>query len=258
MAKDIHPSAIIEQGAEIGDEVCIGAYAFIGGKVHIGKGTVVAHHATVDGATTMGEHNEVHPYAYVGAKTHDLKYQGGLPGLTIGDRNVFREYSTVHSATNEGEFTRVGNDNVILAYSHIAHDCVIGNHFVMSSHAALAGHVEVGDYVNFGWGAGIHQFAKVGDFAMVAATARVSQDVPPFMIVEGSPAISRTINKIGLERRGVPAEEIQAARRIFKLFYKQGLNRSQARTEMKALGLLETRMGRLMDGFLEKSSRGIC
>ena len=257
MAVSIHPSAIVEKGAELDDGVNIGPYAFIGPHVRLGKNTSVAHHATVDGATTLGANNEIHPYAFIGAKTHDLKYKGGLPGLRIGARNVFREYVTVHCATDEGSHTLLGDDNVILAYSHVAHDCVIGNHFVMSSHAALAGHVEVGNHVNFGWGAGIHQFSKIGSYAMIAGMARVTQDVPPFMIVEGAPPTSRTINKVGLERAGFSSDDIMVARRIHKIYFKQGLNRSQASAQLVADGLHTHSLGTLMLEFLQKSQRGI-
>ena len=140
---NIHKTAIIEKGAEIDEGVEIGAYAYIGATVKIGAGTVVAHHATVDGNTVMGKNNQIFPYAFIGGKTHDLKFKGGTPGLRIGDNNVFREYTTSHCSTADQTFTIVGNNNNILAYSHIAHDCIVGNNIVMSSHAALGGHVVV-------------------------------------------------------------------------------------------------------------------
>ncbi len=228
MATQIHSTAVIEKGAELDDGVIIGAYAYIGPHVKIAKGTEVMHHATVDGATAMGEDNEVHPYAYVGGKTHDLKYKGGIPGLKVGSRNVFREFTTVHCATTEGTHTIVGDDNLVLSYSHIAHECIVGNHLVMSSHAALGGHVQVGNRVNIGWGAGLHQFCRVGDYAMVGAASKVVQDVPPYMIADGNPATVRTTNKVGLERAGFSADDIALVRRVFKTFYKEGLNRRQA------------------------------
>lgn len=135
----IHPTAIIEKGAELADDVEVGAYAYVGAEVKIGSGTIIAHHATVDGNTVIGCNNQIFPYAFIGGKTHDLKFKGGNPGLLIGDRNVFREYTTAHLATADGNNTIIGNDNNILAYSHIAHDCVVGNKIVMSSHAALGG-----------------------------------------------------------------------------------------------------------------------
>jgi len=154
MSTEVHPTAIIETGAELADAVTVGAYAYIGAQVKLGKGTAVMHHATVDGATTMGEENEVHPYAYIGGKSHDKKYNGGVQRIEIGDRNIFREYTTVHCATAENLLTQLGHDNLILAYSHIAHECQVGDHLVMSSHAALGGHVEVGNHGRFGQGRG--------------------------------------------------------------------------------------------------------
>lgn len=228
----IHPTAIIEDGAKIADNVAIGAYAYIGAEVSIGAGTIVEHHATVDGFTTMGEDNQIFPYAFIGGKTHDLKFTGGKPGLKIGSRNVFREYSTVHLATNDAEFTILGDDNVILAYSHVAHDCIIGNHLVMSSHAALGGHVLVGNHCNIGWGVGLHQFCRIGDHAMAGACSKVVQDIPPYMIADGNPAEVRTINKVGLERNGFTSEDIELVRSIYKTLYREGLNRSQAREKL--------------------------
>jgi len=228
MASQIHPTAIIETGAQLGADVVIGAYAYVGAKVTLGDGTVLHHHANVEGRTTLGKNCEVFPFTCIGTKTHDLKYTGGEPGLLIGDRNVFREYVSIHGATKPDEFTRIGDDNVFLAYSHVAHDCVVGNHLVMSSQAALAGHVIVEDHVNIGWGVGIHQFCRIGAYSMVGAMSKAVQDVPPFLIVDGNPAIARAINKIGLERNGFSSEQIERAKNVFRLFYRAGLNRSQA------------------------------
>jgi len=257
MSTDIHPTAIIEPGCELDEGVTVGAYAYIGPKVRIGKDSEVMHHATVDGATTMGQGNEVHPYAYVGGKTHDLKFKGGTPGLRIGDRNVFREFTTIHCATSEASETIVGHDNLVLAYSHIAHECVVGNHLVMSSHAALGGHVQIGDHVNVGWGAGVHQFCRVGNFGMVGAASKVVQDVPPFMIADGSPAMVRTTNKVGLERAGFSSEEIALARRVFKLFYKEGLNRRQATEQLCTIAAREHMIVETFLKFVGDSERGL-
>jgi len=257
MSTDIHPTAIIEPGCELDEGVIVGAYAYIGPRVKISKGTEVMHHATVDGATTMGGGNEVHPYAYVGGKTHDLKFKGGFPSLTIGARNVFREFTTIHCATAEGSDTVVGDDNLILAYSHIAHECVVGDHLVMSSHAALGGHVRIGDHVNVGWGAGVHQFCRVGDFGMVGAASKVVQDVPPFMIADGSPAMVRTTNKVGLERASFTSEDIALVRRVFKLFYKEGLNRRQATERLSGVAGKENPIVKTFLNFVEDSGRGL-
>ncbi len=257
MATQIHPTAIVETGAELDDGVIVGAYAYIGSHVRIGKGTEVMHHATVDGATTMGEDNEVHPYAYVGGKTHDLKYRGGVQGLEIGFKNVFREFTTVHCATAEGMMTRVGNHNLILSYSHIAHECVVGDSLVMSSHSALGGHVVVGNHVNIGWGVGLHQFCRIGDYAMAGAASKVVQDVPPYMIADGNPAMVRTTNKVGLERAGFSPDDLSLVRRIFKTFYKEGLNRRQASEKLRADANLANPIVETFLAFAENSERGL-
>ncbi|CAI8344163.1 MAG: Acyl-[acyl-carrier-protein]--UDP-N-acetylglucosamine O-acyltransferase [Opitutia bacterium UBA7350] len=257
MSTQIHSTAIIESGAELAEGVSVGPYAYIGAQVKLGKGTTVMHHATVDGATIMGQENEVHPYAYLGGKSHDKKYKGGVQRIEIGDRNVFREYTTVHCATEENLLTRLGHDNLILAYSHIAHECQIGDRLVMSSHAALGGHVTVGNHVNVGWGVGVHQFCRVGDHAMLGAASKIVQDVPPFLIADGNPAVCRTINKIGLERAGFDSEAIQRIHRVFKAFYKKGLNQSEA---IKAVSVQEDSDHVDIDNFIDfvqRSDRGI-
>lgn len=223
--QNIHPTAIIESGAELPENIFVGPYAYIGSNVKLGNGCHIHHHATVDGLTILGQNCEVFPYALIGGKTHDLKYTGGMPGLKVGDRNVFREYVSVHGATKEGEWTTLGNDNVLLAYSHVAHDCIVGDHLVMSSHAALGGHVEVGDCVNIGWNAGVHQFCCIGSYAMIGACAKLVQDVLPYMIADGSPAIMRTVNRVGLQRRRFSPEDIEAIRRLFKKIHQKNLNR---------------------------------
>lgn len=224
----IHPTAIIENGAELDDGVEVGAYAYIGEEVKIGSGTIVAHHATVDGKTVMGRDNSVFPYAFIGGKTHDLKYKGGNPGLVIGDRNVFREYTTAHLATADGNNTVIGDDNNILAYSHIAHDCIVGSGIVMSSHAALGGHVILEDHVVIGWGSGAHQFCRIGAYAMLSASSKLVKDLPPFFMADGSPAEVCAINKINMQRNGFSVEEIDIAYSAFKLIYKHRLSRTHA------------------------------
>jgi len=257
MATEIHATAVVEKGAELDEGVTIGAYAYIGPKVKIARGTEVMHHATVDGATTMGSGNEVHPYAYIGGKTHDLKYRGGIPGLKIGSNNVFREYATVHCATTEGVDTIVGDKNLILAYSHVAHECIVGNHLVMSSHSALGGHVVVGDHVNVGWGVGIHQFCRIGDYAMAGAASKIVQDIPPYMIADGVPATVRTTNKVGIERGGFTAEDVSLVRRLFKRFYKEGLNRGQALEKVRADFDTENVIVKTFLTFVSDSERGL-
>ena len=257
MPTEVHPTAIIETGAELAAGVRVGPYAYIGAQVKLGEGTVVMHHATVDGATTMGAQNEVHPYAYIGGKSHDKKYEGGVQRIEIGDHNTFREYVTVHCATAEGLLTRLGHHNLILAYSHVAHKCEIGDHLVMSSHAALGGHVEVGNHVNIGWGVGVHQFCRVGDYAMLGAASKVVQDVPPFLIADGNPAVCRTINKVGLERANFGSDEIACIRRLFKRFYKDGHNTTQAIQSLQDSGDINESRAREFLQFVQNSERGL-
>lgn len=257
MATHIHPTAIIEAGAQLGTDVVIGAYAYVGHKAVIGDRTVLHHHANVEGITTLGAECEVFPFACVGTKTHDLKFKGGEPGLIVGDRNVFREYVSVHGATNDGEFTRMGHDNVLLAYAHIAHDCVVGNNLVMSAQSALAGHVIVEDNVNIGWGSGVHQFCRIGAYAMIGGMSKAVQDVPPYIIADGNPAIARSINKVGLERHGFTIEQLEAIKHAFRLFYRSGYNRSQAFEHMRTHKLAGTAEFKHFLDFVTKSERGV-
>lgn len=258
MSTNIHPTAVIEPGAEIDEEVLIGAYAHIGSKVRIRKWTNVMHHATVDGMTSLGERNEIHPYAYIGGKTHDVKYEGGSPELIIGSDNVFREYTTVHCASSENTKTIVGNHNLLLAYSHIAHECIVGDHLIMSSQAALAGHVQVGNRVNIGWGTGVHQFCRIGDYAMLGAKSKITKDVPPYMIIDGSPAVVRAINKVGLTRNKFSPEDMSLIYQIFKIFYQKGLNRRQASEELKKYKTAEeSKIVKTFLEFVQSGDRGL-
>jgi UDP-N-acetylglucosamine acyltransferase len=253
----IHPTAIIESGAELGEGVSVGAYAYVGPEARLGAGTVLHHHACVEGFTQLGRDNEVFPFSLIGSKTHDLKFKGGRPGLKVGDGNVFREYVTVHVATNDSEFTRLGDHNVLLAYSHVAHDCIISSHLVMSSHAALGGHVVVGDHVNVGWNAGVHQFCRLGSYSMAGACAKVVQDVPPGLIADGNPATIRTINKVGLERQGFSADDIALTRAIYKILYREGLNRTQAVARLAAHPQAAHSIVAGMLEFIRLSQRGL-
>jgi len=257
MAARIHPTAIVEPGARLGADVEVGAYAFVGADVTLGDRTKVLHHATVEGRTETGPDCEVHPYALIGGRTQDLKARPGRPGLRIGARNVFREYVSVHLGTQEGEWTVLGDDNVLLAYSHVAHDCVIGSHLVMSSHSAVAGHVHVGDHVNIGWNAGIHQFCRIGDHAMVAACSKCVQDVPPFVIADGNPCETKMINAVGLKRSGFSEDEIATAKMMHRIFYRDGLNTSQAVEKARTLPESSGRIVKAFLNFAAASKRGL-
>ena len=257
MATQIHPQAIVEEGAELGENIVVEAFVYIGAQARVGDDCHLRHHATVEGDVELGKENQVHPYALVGGMTHDLKYKGGQPKLRVGDRNVFREYVTAHVATNPEDATVIGSDNAFLAYSHVAHDCNLGDHLVMSSHSAFGGHVEVGDYVNVGWGAGVHQFCRLGRHCMVAACAKLVQDVPPFMLADGTPAEVRSINKVGMERADFPSDEIEAARSAYKTLYRSGLNRSQALAELEEVSSVDSSIVREIATFARESDRGL-
>jgi UDP-N-acetylglucosamine acyltransferase len=257
MPASIHPTAIIEPGAELGADVQIGAYAFVGTGVQLGAGTQLHHHASVEGRTTLGAKCELFPYACIGGKTQDLKYKGGRPGLRIGERNVFREYVTVHAATFDDEFTVIGSDNTILAYSHIAHDCIVGDHCVMSNGTMLAGHVIVEDHVIIGGYGGVHQFCRLGAYAMLSATAKLVQDLPPFFIADGTPAIVRAYNKVGLERNGHTPEQLDRVKQIFRILYRDGLNRTQALEKLAAHPEASSAEFQRVIAFAAKSTRGL-
>jgi UDP-N-acetylglucosamine acyltransferase len=257
MAAQIHPTAIVESGSELGTDVVLGAYAFVGAGVTLGDGTRLHHHASVEGNTVLGAGCEVFPYACIGGKTQDLKFKGGNPGLRVGDRNVFREYVTLHAATNDGEFTRVGSDNVLLATCHVAHDCVLGNHIVMSNGAVLAGHVVVEDHVVIGGYGGIHQFCRLGTYAMLSATAKLVHDLPPYFIADGTPAEVRAINRVGLERNGFTPAQLDRVKQIHRILYRDGLNRSQALEKLAAHADAGTAEFQRMLAFAQASTRGM-
>jgi len=257
MAAKIHPTAIVEPGAQLGAGVELGAYAYVGAGVTLGDGTRLHHHASVEGNTVLGRDCEVFPYACIGGKTQDLKYKGGNPGLRVGDRNVFREYVTVHTATNEGDVTRIGSANVLLATCHVAHDCVLGDHIVMSNGAVLGGHVVVEDHVVVGGYGGVHQFCRLGAHAMLSATAKLVHDLPPFFIADGTPAEVRTINKIGLERSGFTAEQIERVKLLHRILYRDGLNRTQALEKISGHAEVASAEFQQLLAFAGRSGRGL-
>lgn len=229
----IHPSAIIHPNACIGPGCEIGPYCVLGECVELGDGCRLHSHVVIDGHTRLGRENEVFPFAILGKQTQDLKWKGGVTRVEIGDRNTFRECVTVHSATSDGDATVLGSNNHILAYCHIAHDCRLGNHIIMSSYAGLAGHVVVDDHAVLAGYAAVHQFCRIGRVAMIGGYSKVRQDVPPFMLADGSPAATVTINKVGLERNGASEETINALRAAYKLLFRQGLTIPNALTRIE-------------------------
>ena len=219
----IHSTAIIHPSAQIGADCEIGPYCVIGEHVTLGEKCKLHSHVVIDGHTALGRENELYPFASIGLKTQDLKWKGGVTRTEIGDHNTFREYVTVHSATADGTATRIGSHNNLLAYSHVAHDCQLGSHIIMSNAATLGGHVTVDDYAVISISA-VHQFCRIGKFAMIGGCSKVVQDVPPFMIADGNPAETRTINKVGLERNGVSEEAVNALKQAYKILFREGLS----------------------------------
>ena len=257
MTAKIHPTSIIESGAHLGADVEVGAYAYVGAGVTLGDGTRLHHHASVEGNTQLGKSCEVFPFAYIGGKTQDLKFSGGNPGLRIGDRNVFREYVSIHCATNDGDCTRIGANNVLLATCHVAHDCVLGDNIIMSNGAVLGGHVTVENYVVIGGYGGIHQFCRLGAYAMLSATAKLVHDLPPFFIADGTPAEVRAINRVGLERNGFTPEQVDRVKQIHRLLYRDGLNRSQALEKLAAHPQAASAEFARVLAFAQSSERGL-
>jgi len=219
----IHPTAIIHPNARIGANCQIGPYCVIGENVALGDDCQLHSHVVVDGHTTMGRGNEMFPFAAIGTKTQDLKYSGGLTRLQIGDHNVFREGVTVHSATNDGDSTVLGSHNLFLTHVHVAHDCKLGNHIIMSGFAGLAGHVVVEDNVVLAGYVAVHQFCRIGKLVMVGGCSKIRQDVPPYMLADGQPAIVHTINKVGIERYGISEETQNALKHAYKILFREAI-----------------------------------
>jgi UDP-N-acetylglucosamine acyltransferase len=256
MASKIHPTAVIESGAEIGNDVVIGAYAYIGPNVRLGDRCRVDHHASLTGITEIGQDNLFYPFVSMGEISQDLKYEGEPTYLKIGHRNVFREYMTVNRGTSIDAYTEVGSDNHFLAYCHIAHDCRVENHCVFSNNATLAGHVRVGDHVTIGGMTAVHQFCRIGQHSMVGGCSKIVQDVPPYFLADGNPASVRSVNLIGLKRKDFPLSKIRELRSAFRYLYDDGLNTSQALVSIENECAHSTEIRVLLE-FIRCSERGI-
>jgi len=257
----IHPTALVDAKAQLDCSVVVGAYSIIGPDVKIGARTKIGPHVVIDGRTTIGCDNTFFQFSSIGAPPQDKKYAGEPTCLEIGDRNLIREFCTFNLGTVQDQgVTRLGNDNWILAYVHLAHDCQVGNHTIFSNNAQLAGHVHIGDWVVMGGFANVHQFCKIGAHAMVGMSTSLTQDVPPFVLLSGNPAQARGVNVEGLKRRGFTHEQISAIRHAYKLIYKSGLTLEQAKsalTEQAAEALAAAPQLRLIGDFLDNSTRGI-
>lgn len=255
-AANIHPSAIVHSGARVGAGTFIGPFCYVGEHVVLGQDCHLHSHVVIDGHTELGRANELFPFTSIGLKTQDLKWKGGLTRTRIGDSNTFRESVTVNSATGDGEVTTIGSHNHILAYSHIAHNVTLGNHVIMSNVATLAGHVVVEDHAVIGGLAAVHQFCRIGRLSIIGGCSKVVQDVPPFMMADGNPARTRTLNKVGLERKGIGVDSLAALKQAHRILFREGLNISNAIERIKTTVPLLPEIEYLIS-FIQKSERGI-
>jgi UDP-N-acetylglucosamine acyltransferase len=253
----IHPTALVDARAALASDVEIGAYSIIGGDVTIGAGTRIGPHVVVAARTTIGARNRIFQFSSVGEIPQDRKYGGEPTTTTIGDDNVIREYVSIHAGTAQDRgTTTIGHGNLFLAYTHVAHDCVVGNFTTFSNNAQIAGHVVIDDYVVLGAYAGVHQFCRIGAHAMLGAGAIVLQDVPPYVMAQGYPAKPAGTNNEGLRRRGFAADDIAAVRRAYRTLYRAGLSLADARTALAEAATASPVVAPLV-AFLAREGRGI-
>ncbi|MEQ1804089.1 MAG: acyl-ACP--UDP-N-acetylglucosamine O-acyltransferase [Burkholderiaceae bacterium] len=257
----VHPTAIIEPGAQLGQTARVDAYAIVRANVQIGEGSSVGAHCVIEGHTRIGRENRIFPFCAIGAAPQDKKYAGEPTELHIGDRNTFREFCTVNLGTvQDGGVTRIGDDNWIMAYVHIAHDCRVGNQTIFANNATLGGHVEIDDWVIVGGLSGVHQFVKIGAHAFVGFASAVSQDVPPFMLVDGNPLAVRGFNVEGLRRRGFSPARLAAVKQMHRLIYRSGLTLDAAKAALPDVAAATPDAQGDVDSvlaFLQRAERGI-
>ena len=256
MSARIHPAAVIEDGAEIGADVEIGPFAVIGAGAKIGDGCKIFGHAMISGFTTLGPGVEVHPFAHIGGKTQDLKFDGGRTYVEIGARTVLREYVTVNCGTRDGEVTKVGADCLLMAYCHVAHGCVIGDRVIVSNGTQFAGEVVVEENATISGLCAVHQFCRIGCHSMVGASSLVTQDVPPYMTLAGNPISTHGPNLIGLKRRGFSDQSLSALRDAYKTLFRSGKNVSDAILEIESAGEPCAEVARLI-AFFKATKRGV-
>ena len=253
----VHPTALVDKRAKLGANVSVGPYTVIDGDVEVGEGTTIGAHNVITGHTRIGRDNRIFHFCSIGEANQDKKYKGEPTRLEIGERNTIREYCSLNRGTvQEQGVTRVGSDNWIMAYCHIAHDCVVGDNTVFANHATLAGHVEIGDWAILGGFVGVHQFVKVGAHVMAGIASVVTQDVPPYLTIAGNPTSPHGINAEGLKRRGFTPEAITALKRAYKTLYKSGHTLAEARAELERQASTQPEVRAFVD-FLGASTRGI-
>lgn len=253
----IDPKAIVSPKAQLASDVAVGPFSIIGADVQIGAGTIIGPHAVINGPTVIGAGNRIFQFASIGDAPQDKKYNGEPTRLEIGDRNVFRESCTVNRGTvHDSGITRIGNDNLFMAYSHVAHDCQVGNQTVFANCAALGGHVEIGDWVTLGGLTAVHQRVKIGAHAFLAGGTIVQRDIPPYVMVAGNPAIPHAVNSEGLKRRGFTEAQIRNIREAYRILYRCDLKLVDAMTKLRILGETQPEV-RFFADFIGTSTRSL-
>ncbi|MDX2469292.1 MAG: acyl-ACP--UDP-N-acetylglucosamine O-acyltransferase [SAR324 cluster bacterium] len=254
----IHPTAIIDETATIAADVKIGPYVVIGANVEIATGCEIRQHATVEGPTTIGANTRIFPFAAIGLEPQDKKFHGEQSRLEIGSDNYIREYVTINRGSESGGgVTKVGNNNWIMAYVHIAHDCILGSNITMANGTTLGGHVEIGNHATLGGLTAIHQFCRVGEYALTGGQSMISQDVAPFVIAAGNRAKTHGLNYVGLERKEFTSSEIEEINQIYRIFFLSGLSKDNALSKMRD-ELPPSKNLDLFANFIESSQRGVC
>lgn len=253
----IDPTAIIDSHAELADDVTVGAFSVIGADVKIDAGTVLGPHVVIKGPTSIGKKNRIYQFTSIGEDPQDKKYASEVTRLEIGDRNTIREFTSMHRGTQQdNSVTKIGNDNLFMAYTHVAHDCIIGDHVIMANGASLAGHVHLNDHAILGGFTLVHQFTQIGQYSFAAMGSAITQDIPPFIMVGGKPTRPHGINSVGMERNGISAEDIRLIRNAYKIIYKMNLRLEDAIEQMEELASDSQQLSEMIS-FLRNVRRGI-
>lgn len=253
----IHPTAIIDSRAELAEDVQVGAFSIIGADVKIDSGTIVESHVVVKGHTTLGKDNHIYQFCSIGENPQDKKYADEITRLEIGDRNVIREYTSMHRGTHQDHsLTKIGSDNLFMAYTHVAHDCIIGDHVIMANGASLAGHVRLNSHAILGGFTLVHQFTQIGQYSFSAMGSAITQDIPPFVMVGGRPTCPHGINSVGMERNGISPDDIRLIRKAYKMIYKMNLRLEDAIEQMEDLAGDSKELSNMVN-FLRNVTRGI-
>ena len=253
----IDPTAIIDSHAELADDVSVGAFSVVGADVKIDAGTVIGPHVVIKGPTSIGKMNRIYQFTSIGEDPQDKKYASEVTRLEIGDRNTIREFTSMHRGTQQDNgVTQIGNDNLFMAYTHVAHDCIIGDHVIMANGASLAGHVHLNNHAILGGFTLVHQFTQIGQYSFAAMGSAITQDIPPFIMVGGKPTRPHGINSVGMERNGISADDIRLIRNAYKIIYKMNLRLEDAIEQMEALAADSQQLFDMIS-FLRNVRRGI-